>query len=563
MQRLLAIDCDERELCFVIATAAGDRITLESAEAIPLLRSSDDTPLSKEEIGKQLQGSLSKYKRTGAKVLVGVSRSSVELFELTIPPASDAELPELVINQVTTQSSGAAEGAVIDFVANTVDVTQPRQITAAALSPQEFARINAVCAAASVSPDRMLMRPYETAALFLKQHPRGEGNALLVNVIGDEVDLIVVDQHRPLFFRSVRLPGNLGSESADTRLANEIRRTLLVAPPDGTTGRSIETIYLLGTTAEYDRVRDVVSREGTTSVELLDPLSGFLTGGSWTSVTSGRLVPLLGMLVNEAKGGTHAIDFLHPRRPPKTQNQLRKYAVLAAALAFMFGVAGYYMWDTISTADAENKRLAEELADLEKLVKKTAEKKKVIEAIDDWNTNSIVWLDELRDLSARFPSGQDLVLQRLTMSPSRGGKANVAFQGLAREPSVVTRMEETLRDARHEIQTPRVDERVQDKSYTWNFETLVSLSAVKPKPRPDDDESPNKAGGKGARKGSSAQKGTNRKSTKGKSSDGENEAADEGTKQVSQKDEAAKGKPRQGEDTPETGPTNAQEGRKS
>ena len=99
------------------------------------------------------------------------------------------------------------------------------------------------------------------------------------------------------------------------------------------------------------------------------------------------------MLVNEAKGGTHAIDFLHPRRPPKTQNQLRKYAVLAAALALMFGVAGYYMWDTISTADAENKRLAEELADLEKLVKKTAEKKKVTEAIDDWNTNSIVWMN--------------------------------------------------------------------------------------------------------------------------------------------------------------------------
>ena len=561
MQRLLAIECDERELCFVIATAAGDRITLESAEAIPLLRSSDDTPLSKDEIGKKLQGSLSKYKRTGAKVLVGVSRSSVELFELTLPPASDAELPELVINQVT-QSSGAAEGAVIDFVANTVDVTQPRQITAAALSPQEFARINAVCAAASVSPDRMLMRPYETAALFLKQHPHGEGNALLVNVIGDEVDLIVVDQHRPLFFRSVRLPGNLGSESAETRLANEIRRTLLVAPPDGTAARSIETIYLLGTTTEYDRVRDVVSREGTTKVELYDPLSGFLKGSSWTSVTSGRLVPLLGMLVNEAKGGTHAIDFLHPRRPPKTQNQLRKYAVLAAALALMFGVAGYYMWDTISTADAENKRLAEELADLEKLVKKTAEKKKVTEAIDDWNTNSIVWLDELRDLSARFPSGQDLVLQRLTMSPSRGGKANVAFQGLAREPSVVTRMEETLRDARHEIQTPRVDERVQDKSYTWNFESLVSLSAVKPKPQPDD-ESLNKGAGKGARKGSSAKKGTNRKSAKEKSSGDENEAADEGAKQISQTDEAAERKPPKSENAPKTGPTNAQEGRKS
>lgn len=545
MQRLLAIDCDEQELCFVIATTAGDRVTLESAEAVTLPRAADGSPLSRDEIGKLLQGALSKYKRTGAKVLVGVDRSSVELFELTLPPASDAELPELVINQVT-QSSGTSDGAVIDFVPSSLDASLPRQVTAAALSSQEFERISAICSAASVSPDRMLMRSYETASLFLKQHPQASGNSLLVNLIGDKVDLIVVDPHRPLFFRSVRLPGDLTSESAETRLIDEIRRTRLIVPPDGTAARSIENVYLLGTTAEYSRVREAVSSDGTTAVELYDPLSGFVLGKDWKPVTSGRLVPLLGMLVSEAKGGTHAIDFLHPRRPPQTQNPLRRYAVLAMILCLLAGGAGYYLWDQTATADAENKRLAEELSDLEKLVKKTAEKKKVIETIDDWNTNSIVWLDELRDLSARFPSGQDFVLQRLTMSPARGGKANIAFQGLAREPGVVTRMEEALRDARHEIQTPRVDERVQDKSYTWNFETLVSLSAIKPKTDPNTDGVSPKSSGKALRKGASTPKAANRSSTNEKSTDREKPI--EEVKQASQTEKSREGKPRKSED---------------
>ncbi|HEY0983052.1 hypothetical protein [Schlesneria sp.] len=563
MQRLLAIDCSERELCFVIATAAGDRITVESAEAVELPRPADNSVLSNEDVGKALQGALGKYKRSGAKVLVGVDRSAVELFELTLPPASDAELPELVINQVTSQSAGAAEGAVIDFVPHPGAVTEPRQITAAALASQELTRINAVCSAASVTPDRLLVRPYETASLFLKHNPLESGFALLVNVIDDDVDLIVVDSQRPLFFRSVRLPGKLGNESAETRLVHEIRRTLLVAPPEGSAARTIDTIYLLGTSSDYERVRERVSQGATTNVELYDPLSGFLPGKDWKPLTSGRLVPLLGMLVNEAKGGTHAIDFLHPRRPPKAKNQLQRYAVLGTVVGLMLAVAGYYQWDLIASADAENHRLQEELSDLEKLVKKTTEKKKVIAALDEWNTNSIVWLDELRDLSSRFPSGQDIVLQRLTMSPARGGKANVAFQGLVREPGVVTRMEATLRDARHEIQTPRVDERVQDKSYTWNFESLLSLSAVKPKSTAEPDDDAPKGTGKSSRKNGAGKKTETRKSANPKSPAPESDGGAETTGPAAPAEATNNKKSAKRENAPETSPAGASEGRKS
>lgn len=503
MQRLLAIDCNTSEISFVLASAAGEKITLDACESVVIAKGPDDVPLTGEKLGKQLQGLLSRYKRSGAKVLLQVDRTAVELFEFTVPPASDAELPNLVLNQVSMDSPSAADETVIDFIPQTAAGDEPRRVTAAALSRAELTRLNAVCSAAGISPDRMLMRPYATAALFLKNHKNEAGNVLLVNVLGDEVDLIVVDQSQTLFFRTVLLPGDLKSDPAMTRLLNEVRRTVLVAPQSPAVAKPIETVRVLGNSSEHQQLAEMISQQINIPAEKSDPLSGFQLGSEWQGTTSGRLVPLLGMLVDEASHGPRTIDFLHPRKPPKPANRKRQLIVVGSLLAAMGLAGGYYLWDIFSTADAENKRLAEELADLESLVKKTAEKKKVIDALDDWNNNTIVWLDELRDFSSKVPSGQDLVIQRLSMSPARAGRATIAFQGLAREPNVVTRMEATLRDGRHEVQTPRVDERVQDKSYTWNFETSVSVAAAKPVAAAPEAEK-SASGSRGTRKKSSA-----------------------------------------------------------
>ncbi|WP_010582270.1 hypothetical protein [Schlesneria paludicola] len=492
MQRLLAIDCDARELGYVLATASGERITLESAGTVLLGSGPDDRALTPDEIGKKLQSALAKQKRTGVKVLASVDRNSIELFEIVVPPASDPELPELVLNRLSMESATIADEAIVDFIAQSGGETESRRVTAAALAKTELERVTATCSSAGLTADRLLVRPYETAALFLRQRSVTGGNFLLVNVIGDEVDLIVVDSVRILFFRTVRLPARMGDETAEQRLLDEIRRTLLVAPQSPEIGHVIEAVYWFGSGAEHERLVAQISKEISTKVELLDPYSGFSFGKHWEGQLSGRLVPLLGMLVAETRGAQHAVDFLHPRKAPKPPNRIRQLAIAASLIAVIGGAGGYYVWEGQAKADAEIKKLSESLTSLDALVKKTAEKKKVADAIEEWNSNSVVWLDELRDLSAKFPPGQDLVIQRLAMTPSRGGKANVSFQGLAREPKVVTRMEASLRDSRHEVQTPRVEERVQDKTYSWSFETGVSLTPAKVKIEVPPDEPPAK-----------------------------------------------------------------------
>lgn len=552
MQRLLAIDCDAREISFVLASVAGDRVTLEACESAPIATETQDSPLSPDKLGKQLQGLLARYKRSGAKVLLQVDRNAVELFEFSVPPASDAELPTLVANQVAMEAPGTADESIIDFIPHAAVGDEPRRISAAALSRAEFSRLNSICSAAGLSPDQMLMRSYATADLFLKYHKSDLGNVLLVNVIGDEVDLIVVNQTQALFFRTVRLPGELKNEAAVGRLLNEVRRTLLVAPQSASVAKPIEAVRVLGNSPEHQQLAEMISQQINVPAEKSDPLSGFLFAEGWENRSSGRLVPLLGMLVDDARHYQRTIDFLHPRRPPKPANRKRQVIIVGSLLAAMGLAGGYYVWDLFGAADAENKRLADELADLESLVKKTVEKKKVIDALDDWNNNSIVWLDELRDFSSKIPSGQDLVIQRLTMSPARGGRATIAFQGLAREPNVVTRMEATLRDPRHEVQTPRVDERVQDKSYTWNFETSISVSAAKPTAPVAEDPEKSTTATRTSRKKSAPKEGTSEPVAKESSRPGKK------SKDNSKKDTASTKATAKDEKTPSDGKPQAE-----
>lgn len=478
MQRLIAIDCDSRELCFVAATVNGDRITLEAASTETVKLPAEERPMTSEEIGKQLQALLGKQKRSGAKYLMSVDRSAIEFSEITVPPSTDAELPELVLNQLGGDSAASGEESIIDFIPLPGDQDGPQRVAAAALARHEFNRVNSVGSAAGISPERMLVRPYETAALFLSRGTTGSGHTLIVNVIADEVDLIVVDRERPLFFRTVRLPGGLGDEAAEQRLFDEVRRTLLVAPQNAEIGHVIDCVSVYGKGTAVEKLVEQIARDCSVQTEVVNPIEQFTTGSHWNNHYSGRMVPLLGMLVGEARK-IHSLDFLHPRRAPKPPNRLRQGIIAGAAVAAVVGCGWFYLNEKFSDIDAKIKQLNAELADLKTQEKKSADKRKSTEALEDWVGNSVVWLDELRDLSANFPSGQDIVIQRLAMSPARGGRAGISFQGAARESKVVPRMESTLRDPRHEIQTPRVEERAQDKLYPWTFDTSISLTPEK------------------------------------------------------------------------------------
>jgi hypothetical protein len=141
---------------------------------------------------------------------------------------------------------------------------------------------------------------------------------------------------------------------------------------------------------------------------------------------------------------------------------------------------GLYVWGSLAEVNADNQRLAGRLRDLNETARKAVKQKERIEAIAAWKNRDVNWLEELRDLSNRFPSPRDAVVLRMSMRPSQGAGGLIDLQGLVRDPKVVVNLERQVRDDFRTVRSRRVQQRTQEDDYTWLYETSVSVAPRRP-----------------------------------------------------------------------------------
>ena len=361
----------------------------------------------------------------------------------------------MVAHQAMRESSSVTEQSRIDFLAAGA-AGQPRPITAAVLSADELEGIRTICAAAGLQPDRVVVRPYATAVLFQRGTVAGESACLVVNLLAQEADLSVFVDDRVVFTRTARLPDDVSADARAARLVVEINRTLAVTPLSDFGAERVERVYLFGASDDHTELVARLDDELMLPSSVLDPFQGVELADGLAPDDPGRFASLVGMVLDEARGGRQAFDFLHPRQPPRPLDR-RKLAIYAgaaiAALALFFG---WSIRSELAEIDQKNAALQERLDDLRTTLKKADQQKKLVAAIRAWQAADVTWLDELVDLAERMPSSRDIVLGRMSLSAARAGGGNVEFQGLVRDPSVVIRMEHALRDAHHQIRSKRV-----------------------------------------------------------------------------------------------------------
>lgn len=478
MPRLLAAEWDVGEARFVVASLRGRSVTIEQLGQVPLSPPDGEGASASAELHQEV-ASAAFPKASRAKVLVGLSRANVELRQLTMPPAPDTELPELVRMQALREQGFVNEESLLDFIPLAEDPTEARAVVAAAISRDQYAAINAMCTAAGIKPDRLLLRPYAAASLFLRQAANPDQAVLLIDVSLHRADLTVVIDRRVVLSRTVRLPSD--DETAALPLGPllaEVRRSL-IAVENQPGGGSIEAIYVFGTAREHQALVEALESELRMPAQAFDPFAGVSLKSKVQSALpaeTGRFASLVGMLLDEAHG-SHALDLLNPRRKPEPINR-KRLAVAAAALIAAVGLTlGYTAWTKFDEINDDIERLSRESRELDNLLKVAEAKRKAVEEINQWAGGEVIWLDELRDLSLRFPSPRDAVLLGLTMSRSSSNKGGVMeFQGLVRDPSIVGRMESALRDDHHEVRSKRVQASIQDRIYTWQFESSLSVT---------------------------------------------------------------------------------------
>lgn len=475
MTRLLAIDWDRREARCLLASTSGKKLQVLWAGCAPLVDVADAGGDSYPDIGGSLRAALDEQAVRGVRTLVALDRASVDLMTFTLPPAKDAELPELVAHQALRESPLASEDAALDFTPATEDPTEPRQVIAAVLGPQQLRRIQEICTAAGLRPRRIVLRALAAASLYTTLQAEAEESLLLVNLLADEADLTVLLGRRPVFLRTVRMPAGLDEEGTAARLAGEIHRTLLVAQQGPLAGRAVDRLVLFGGRDEHPVLATRLEEELSLPLTVIDPFKATGLAGSIAPEQPGRFASLVGMLRDEAAGRPHAIDFLHPKRPPKPIDRRRPVLAAVALVLLILAAIGYHTYTQVAELDETNQELAERLAELNTLLKKAAAQRQLIEAVRLWKAGEVNWLDELRDLSLRLPPSRDVILSRISMAPGRAGGGQLHLTGLVRDPLVVTEIERRLREAQHrDVRSQRITPR-EGEGYTRTFEISATV----------------------------------------------------------------------------------------
>lgn len=473
MANVLAIDWDSSDVRCVLASTARKEFEILLATSVPLVTVAETGERQVPNVGASLRAALGNQKIGRVTTVVGVDRASVEMLNFTVPPASDAELAVLVLNQVTRESPNLVEDGSLDFVPLSDDPAQPRPLTAAVLPTPRSQEIQEICAAAGLKATRIVLRPFAAASFFLAAVPAAERSCLLVNILAEEVDMTVLADGRPVLLRTVRAPAGVSEREVAGRLRAEISRTLVVAQ-QGAAGNPIERIYLFGGPGEHQTLVDLASAELEIPLTVLDPFEKVDDSSIEVPGNAGRFAALLGMVQDEA-GGAHALDFLHPRRPPVPPNRRRMAVIAGGLLALLAMVAGSFYWDAISALQDKNRDLTQQRKELDTTLKRSRRQTQLFASVRDWKAADVVWLDELRDLSQRLPPSRDLLVQRMTISGGRSGGAVIEMQGVVRNAAVIAEIDRTLHDEYHAVSSKRVSDYPQGSGYSWVFERTITV----------------------------------------------------------------------------------------
>ena len=453
MPRLLALEWDAKEARAVVARTRGGGVAVEHALAIALPQR-EGAAASEAEIGAAIGRALTALGVSRAETLVAVGRSSIELKFLSTPPAPPEELPDLVRFQALRQFTSLADDWPLDFVPLSPNADGGSNVLAAAISPELVQQIRQTASAANLTLSRLVLRPFAAASLLKSAAADGKCR-MAVDLLGDDADLTVMIGEQVIFPRTVRLPATTEPEILARALIGEGRRTMIAAQ-NQLGGRRVEEVVIFGDGQDHATLKELLEKELERPIKVVDPFELV----EWDSSARGkkpefpgRFAPLLGMLVDEASGAAHSIDFLHPRKKPAPPNQRRTLAIAAAAVAaFVLLGLGAISWQ-LRSLDAQIRTLQTQRADQEKLSKAGNKPRKDAETLDRFAAADVTWLDELRHLSDRFPPAGTAQVSDLSANfdPKGGGKVTVA--GMADQESRIADIGAKVRDANHKVNT--------------------------------------------------------------------------------------------------------------
>jgi Tfp pilus assembly PilM family ATPase len=468
----IALEFDDNRILVATARLAAKRARIQSAFSI------DVTGATDEQASERLKKGLAEHRVRSGDAIVVVKRSSVEIRELTLPPAPDDELPDMVRFMARSEFASLNDQWLLDFIPLSSNSSGPRKVLASGLSPDRLKQITRIAEAAGLKVKHILLRPLESYSLLLPELAPGK-RSLIVDLGENQVDMIVISDRNVVATRTARISTESEAAQVASVLA-EVKRTA-VSAESSLNDRSIEEVIFLGDTPIDEKVAEGIRERMSVDVRIVKPFDLVDSDLKSKSVIDpAQYSALLGSLLQQSAGTRHAIDYLNPRRPMvKTdrQQKLKIYGGVAAGLVALVVGLGYW---TLRSQKNEIARRTTQLSQLLERNKGNNERPGVdeilgeVRTIDEWKFADVNWLHELYEYSQRSLTPDDAIVNSFDAS-IRSGAPLLAIKGRVKSDGTA-KLLASLEKRPFRIGVNRWPAEADDPSYPDPYDFSVSLS---------------------------------------------------------------------------------------
>ena len=426
MPRFLALDWGPSRIRLVSAVAGRGTVRIEQALAWD--EGEALTPATAEALGQRLRERLKAAHVGAAPVLGSLGRDQVIIKEIRYPRVAAAEEPALVRFQAAKELTEATEGLVIDYTPLDRPAAGGEQRALILVARRDLVNAwKAMCRAAGLKLAALTPRPFGLAACLpgAAAPTQGEDASALLAVAADWAEFSVARGQTLLYARPLPLAGAMQPE--------EIRRNLALYAGQATAA----PVRALFVAEDGDALRSRLEELLAIPVPALDPFAGVEAPTPAPSDRAG-FGGAVGLVRLWAARGTTPVNFAAPKEPRPVTHTGRRRALRLAGLAVLGLVVLLILGNMVlASRRSEVQRLEADRDDAEAQLARLQPDKKRYQDLADWHKTALPVLDELYDLTARFPFKDEVKLTRLEINPLT---AKTAKEAATRNKEYTTRM---------------------------------------------------------------------------------------------------------------------------
>jgi hypothetical protein len=390
LARFLGLDWDNNQLHLVAVSTGRGGVHVE--RAVVWQEDFSPAPGRAEAVGQRLREHLRTAGIAPAPVLIGLGRERVILKEIRYPAVPASEEPAVVRFQAAKELTETGEGMVIDYAPRGLSTPGGEKCAFAfAVRRDVTLFLQAACRAAGLKLLAITARGFGVAACLKRSAATpAETVEAVLTVAGTWTDFSVVRGETLLFSRSLPSDGNL---------LLEVRRNLAVYNGQAAAADKAQALYVAG--SEAPGLLDDLRRTLGIAVHPLDPFAR--DERLQPTGERGGYTGAVGLTAAWAAHRKLPANFIQPKEPVKQSDPETRKAIQVAALAgfILLGVI-VICWMLLNNRRAELDNLLAQESHYDAQLRNLEPDAKHILALREWTNDSVSWLDELYEVTARF-----------------------------------------------------------------------------------------------------------------------------------------------------------------